>query len=217
MQTASRATFRTDFNDAHPFVRVVSLVSPTCLVCQYGEGVVRTLFETSGDEQQLRGFMVWIPMMDADDQAAAGSQADRFEDARVRHLWDGEKELGEAFARTLGLKRTAWDVYLLYAPGIIWDGEGPPTPTFWMHQLPTATGADHTALLHAGAFGTQISRMLGRNPNELPPDMALYLHAKGISAIRGDVNRPSVDEMAAAAVGRPGGGPGERPGPASGG
>jgi hypothetical protein len=29
----------------------------------------------------------------------------------------------------------AWDVYLVYEPGIEWNGSAPPEPTFFMHQL----------------------------------------------------------------------------------
>lgn len=28
-----------------------------------------------------------------------------------------------------------WDVYLLYPPGVRWEGSTPPRPAFWMHQL----------------------------------------------------------------------------------
>jgi hypothetical protein len=29
----------------------------------------------------------------------------------------------------------AWDVYLLFAAGRRWQGNRPPQPIFWMHQL----------------------------------------------------------------------------------
>jgi hypothetical protein len=28
----------------------------------------------------------------------------------------------------------AWDIFLLYGAGILWD-DAPPVPDFWMHQL----------------------------------------------------------------------------------
>jgi hypothetical protein len=32
----------------------------------------------------------------------------------------------------------AWDVFILYGPDARWDGERPPAPAYWMHQLGTA-------------------------------------------------------------------------------
>ena len=32
-------------------------------------------------------------------------------------------------------RQVAWDVYLVYKPGVKWEGPRPPRPTFWMHQL----------------------------------------------------------------------------------
>jgi hypothetical protein len=43
-----------------------------------------------------------------------------------------------AFQTVLGLGSDAWDVYLLYGPGVRWDGDLPPRPDFWMHQLEEA-------------------------------------------------------------------------------
>jgi len=41
----------------------------------------------------------------------------------------------QAFGETLDLHDIAWDVYLIYKPGIKWEAQQPPRPTFWMHQL----------------------------------------------------------------------------------
>lgn len=56
-------------------------------------------------------------------------------DARARHYWDEGGALMAAYARVLGLNQDAWDIYLLYPPGVRWEGEAPPAPAFWMHQL----------------------------------------------------------------------------------
>lgn len=55
----------------------------------------------------------------------------------VRHYWDGERRLGKAVsARLGGLQDPAWDVWLLYGPGVVW-GDAPviPAPDWWEHQL----------------------------------------------------------------------------------
>ncbi|SRR6266704_2869660 len=49
-----------------------------------------------------------------------------------------------SLGRLLDLHQIAWDVYLVYKPGIKWEGPQPPRPTFWMHQL---EGADRKLLL----------------------------------------------------------------------
>ena len=36
----------------------------------------------------------------------------------------------------------AWDVYLVYAPGIHWEGKEPPRPTYFQHQLGGRLPAD---------------------------------------------------------------------------
>jgi hypothetical protein len=43
----------------------------------------------------------------------------------------------------LGLEReVAWDVYLVYPPGVVWEGETPPSPAAFMHQLSGRLPAD---------------------------------------------------------------------------
>ncbi|MFQ5473665.1 MAG: hypothetical protein ACE5FA_12385, partial [Dehalococcoidia bacterium] len=38
--------------------------------------------------------------------------------------------------RPINLKgEPAWDVYVVYEPGFVWDSTAPPEPTFFMHQL----------------------------------------------------------------------------------
>ena len=58
-------------------------------------------------------------------------------DSRVRHFWDGGSVLMNAYQQVLGISEDAWDVYLVYGPEAKWEGERPPTPRFWMHQLGT--------------------------------------------------------------------------------
>jgi hypothetical protein len=74
-------------------------------------------------------------MLAGDDGIAAATQAGSWSEDRVRQWWDGAREMSQLFAQTLGLQGPAWDVYLLYRSGIRWEGEVPPAPTFWMHQL----------------------------------------------------------------------------------
>jgi hypothetical protein len=125
-------------------------------------------------------------MLQADDAEAARVAAEAFPRDRVEHAWDPDRRAGELFARMLGLRRVAWDVYLLYAPGITWEGEEPPEPTSWMHQLPAAVDADPMGLLNTAKLPEQLVPLPGDGAPPLAPDLGLRLHLKGLDAVRGD-------------------------------
>jgi copper chaperone CopZ len=152
---------RTAFNNASNQVRVMALLSPTCGECQKGQRVVQSVFTKYPNDARLRGFVVWLPMLASDSERAASAQAGSFVDARVAQQWDGERISGKLVAKTLSLKENAWDVYLLYAPGVRWTGEAPPAPTFWTHQLRAETGADQRACLNPAVFAGKVANLLG--------------------------------------------------------
>src|SRR6266511_211518 len=56
-------------------------------------------------------------------------------DPRASHYWDTDGYLVHAYDQTLHLGEDAWDVYLIYPPGVRWDGPQPPAPAYWMTQL----------------------------------------------------------------------------------
>ena len=151
---------RTAFNSASEQVRVVALLSPTCGFCQKGQRVVESVFTKYPNDNRLRGFVVWLPMLPGDNESAAGAQAGSFIDRRVAQQWDGDRASGKLVAKTLNLKGNAWDVYLLYAPGVTWTGAEPPAPTFWMHQLRADTGADQRACLNPTVFTGKVAGLL---------------------------------------------------------
>jgi hypothetical protein len=96
--------------------------------------VVRDLLGTFPGAD-LQALVVWIPMVEGDDEASARLAGARLKDPRVAQVYDGERRLGRLFSSTLGLSRTAWDVYLLYQGSARWSGDSPPAPETWMHQL----------------------------------------------------------------------------------
>jgi copper chaperone CopZ len=151
---------RTEFNRARDRVRVVALLSPTCGECQNGQRVVERVFTTFPKDERLRGFVVWLPMLPSDSVDVAGAQAATFVDPRVVQQWDGEKAFGTLLSKTLRLERTAWDVYLLYAPGVEWTGNEPPKPSFRMHQLRVRSGADQKICLDPKVFVGKVTDLL---------------------------------------------------------
>lgn len=64
------------------------------------------------------------------------------------------------FARRLGLRGTAWDVYLVYGRSARWDGADPPVPTFWMHQLGEEAGADQKLSLDPGRLTREVLALI---------------------------------------------------------
>lgn len=112
------------------------------------------------DSDRLKGFVVFLPMLDGDDRAAAVAQAGALNDARVAQLWDPDRVMGELSAKTLVLRSTAWDVYLVYPAGVRWDSEMPPNPEFWMHQLSSESGADQSLRLSPDALSRAVERAI---------------------------------------------------------
>jgi hypothetical protein len=106
------------------------------------------------NEASLRAYVVWLPMLPDDNQAAATDGSALVSDSRAVHFWDVRRLLPPLFARVLGLPEgwPAWDVYLAYRAGASW-GEAPPAPGFWQHQLgdlaaaPRLDGAMFAALV----------------------------------------------------------------------
>ena len=190
-------SFRSRFNEVRDSVRLVTIFSPTCLLCQYGQGLISELFERVPDTS-LQGFSIWLPIMDADDAGIAEVEAARFPPDRLEHVWDPERRFGELFAKTLGLKGVAWDVYMLYGPQITWDQEYPPPPSFWMHQLPPKAGADPRFLLAPGQLLFELMRLLGKTDAGTARDFAFTLHAKALGAFKKKRPQSSLEETLAA-------------------
>jgi copper chaperone CopZ len=159
LSSYSEKELRDEFNRASDQVRMIALLSPTCGACQHGQRVVESVFSKFSD-QRLHGFVVWLPMLSGDNVNAAQIQAGSFTDRRVVQRWDEHRLAGAEFSKTLKLKGDAWDVYLLYAPGVKWTGATPPAPTFWMHQLRAEHGADQKLCLNPAAMTAKVQDLL---------------------------------------------------------
>ncbi len=122
-------------------------------------------------------------MMSGDNLDSAHSESESYADDRVEHRWDPERKLGEVFAKRLGLRGVAWDVYLVYPAGVVWDDDDPPEPTFWMHQLPAGAGADESRLLSPESLYDAVADALGPDATPRKDDLALRLHLKGLQTI----------------------------------
>lgn len=74
----------------------------------------------------LRVYTVWFNMLVGDSRGGWDSTV--LPDARVTHLWDGQKLVGQWFAAQAGdTGSTYWDAYWLYGPDARWDQAPGPT------------------------------------------------------------------------------------------
>lgn len=86
--------------------------------------------------RKFRGYAVWEPILSTDDVRGARKATTILPDPRVRHYWIQGHGVGRLFQPALGLTESlAWDVYLVYPPGVEWSGNRPPKPSYYMHQL----------------------------------------------------------------------------------
>lgn len=130
------------FNSAQDVSRLVILVSPTCGFCLQGANTAFEIVQGLGPESKLAVFVVWIDMLPADNGEAARRQAACMLDPRITHFHDGTKRAGSAIAMAMGAQdRVAWDIYLIYPPGTVWESAAP-KPQAWVHQLVGALWAD---------------------------------------------------------------------------
>jgi hypothetical protein len=121
--------------------RLLFLVSPTCEVCVSGAMSAAHAVLSLPCAREFRLYILWLPVLETDTpQAAAQVQGRLPADARLQHFWDHDLWLSQAFHQVLQLgqrsrrHRVAWDIFLLYGAGSVWNG-APPVPEFWMHQL----------------------------------------------------------------------------------
>ena len=138
--------------------RIVALLSPMCGGCQSGHATIAKVL-VKFSSTTLRAILVWEPMIEGDSAETASQHAETLHDTRIVQGWNENRNLGRLFGETLDLRAVAWDVYLVYKPGIRWEEERPPKPTFWLHQL---NDADPKLLLcrNPTRLNTEVGKLL---------------------------------------------------------
>lgn len=169
---------RTRFNGATGCIRVIAFLSPTCGPCRYGQGVVRALFEEFPDEK-LAGFIIWVPMLPADNAETAKFEQDTITDPRLQCWFDADKAAANTWSSFIGLPATTWDVYAVYERGVIWeDGAPAPAPRIWMHQLNPTPATQPADRLDAVKLARDWLELIGGDVGQ-SAELAAGLHAKG--------------------------------------
>ena len=137
-------------------------------------------------------------MMPGDSPEEADKEAASFTGLPVTHGWDGDRRLGNMFSEALGLKSVAWDVYLLYGPGTRWNSEVPPTPDFWMHQLPADSGAARNLVLYPTILSEELMKLMDKGVEPSPAsreDLGLQLHGNGLMTLARDRSKYSMADL----------------------
>jgi hypothetical protein len=146
-----------DFNHAADSVRLVFVVGPTCPVCRRGLTEMKEdVLPRVPDNSNLSIFVVHVPALEATAEDVE-STFSLFNDRRAHQYWDEMGTSGIRFQRSLGLPTYAWDVWMIYPPGVRWEDKDPPTPARWWHQL---KGVSPEHRLNAGELSNTLNAML---------------------------------------------------------
>ena len=144
--------------------RMLALFSPTCGGCIYGAKALRHEARKLPPEiaERAEVMIVWVAMLESDNEREARMAARRFDFPGARHFYDGERWIGarlmaEQFPNavhdaleilprdhemrgTLEARRDLppekmpmWDAVLVFPPGIKWE-ERSPAPIWWTRQ-----------------------------------------------------------------------------------
>jgi copper chaperone CopZ len=145
-----------DFTAAKAHARFLTILSPTCSACVHGAEAVKAAIVAAGADREV--FVVWAPMLDGDDAAAATRASATLAAPRVHQYWDPERRVGTAFRKDLfpdaasRMRRSVsaghpfaehlgqredtqpeWDIYTFYDAGTEWR-ERAPMPAHWVRQ-----------------------------------------------------------------------------------
>lgn len=162
------------FNDKADKVRVISLPNPSCLACVKGQRFVNSLFKDSFSTcDDLFGITVWLSINGWGSLDDALRLAPEISDHRMTNFWDEQAAFGKMLKSPLSIKEeyhTAWDVYLIYDKGVLWE-EDIPTPSFWMHQLTEeSSGVKKSNFMDHSTFSENLSQLLENCNEQLKPE-----------------------------------------------
>lgn len=121
------------FDQDKEHVRLLVLLSPTCSRCQIAARLVQRYVLDRIPDPNVRVYLVWVPAVEIDTLENAKARTYLMPDPRVTQFWTETPSLSEAFKTSLGLQSIAWDVFLLYRPGVTWQSPAP-APQLIMHN-----------------------------------------------------------------------------------
>jgi hypothetical protein len=133
-------------------------------MCLRGSSEVERTVLSRIHSKDLIAFVVWVPQLGGTNGAAIQASRILF-DSRTEHYWDGSDVTGREFSEVLKTPGPAWDVYLLYAPGVRWASDLPPMPTYWMQQL----GMPDAPSLNASVLAEHVQTLTEAHSHQKSP------------------------------------------------
>lgn len=171
-----------DFNAMQDKVRLVFLIGPSCGICLRGmDDLNESIVKSIQNDPRAHTFAIHVPTLGAEEKHVANS-IPLLSGPRVTHYWDPSGETGVLFQETLDIPMYAWDLWFVYRPGTRWeDGELPPEPDYWEHQLPSlpdekkldadrfaAAVKARLAVLPPATEETRVAELQQRDPGIIP-------------------------------------------------
>ncbi len=168
----SFAALRDAFNAGRGRVRLLFVVDPVCPMCLKGLADIDDALLAKTTDSRLDTHVVHVPVIGgtAEDVAPA---AELLHNDRVRHYWNESGRFGGRLSVAANLSDGdefiyAWDVWLIYGPDAVWEGQDPPKPDVLMHQLPALRGRAEYLRLDGEAFARAVHERLDRMPQAAP-------------------------------------------------
>ncbi len=151
-----------DFNARAGTVRQVFIIGPTCGVCLRGMADLNSAYiaERQGDPR-LHTFVVYVPALQAT-AADVPPVAELMAGPRIDHYWQESGMIGVDYQPIFETEIYIWDFWFIYGPDAVWEGDMPPVPDFWQHQLRGRFPADR--YLDKEVFTAEVIAMIEALP-----------------------------------------------------
>lgn len=129
-----------DFNANKGRIRLLFLNGPTCGICLRGMADLNDEFiAASQNDDRLVTFVAHVPTMGAKEHHAADS-IPLLDGPRVHHYWEESGIIGQHYTEIMDVDTYVWDFWAIYGPGAVWEGQLPPVPEYYEHQLGVTSG-----------------------------------------------------------------------------
>ena len=107
----------------------------------------------------LRTLVAYVPALNAREEHVPEAAA-LVTGGNATHYWEDSGILGKLYDKVLGIDTYAWDVWMIYKPGIRWEDTYPPKPDFGMHQLWLAEDSEEWLKLDSEEFAKVVDGYL---------------------------------------------------------
>lgn len=172
--SAEDQPLREQFNRDRGDVRLMFLVDPICPECLRGLADMGSdLLSKLSADAPVKVYVVFEPVIGgrAEDIPAAAAL---LRSSTPKLYWNPTGDFGRQMSHVLHYWNGhrwvyAWDTWLIYPAGALWNGSAPPGPVFLMHQL---GGLPHTAQfphLDARVFAAKVHMQADSLARTAPP------------------------------------------------